>query len=53
MSDKLLKALHETAKGLHHVETMNTMTLREFDARCLPPVREYSAVQIRRLRQRS
>jgi putative transcriptional regulator len=53
MRDKLLKALHKLAQGLHHAETMDTMTLREFDVRCLPPVKEYSAAQIRRLRQRS
>ena len=29
------------------------MTLREFDALCLPPVKDYSAAQIKRLRQRS
>jgi putative transcriptional regulator len=48
-----MKALHETAEGLHHADAMDSMTLREFDALCLPPVKEYSAVQIRRLRQRT
>ena len=32
---------------------MDAMTLREFDALCLPPIKEYSAAQIRRLRQRT
>jgi putative transcriptional regulator len=53
MSDKLLKVLHETAQGLHQAGTMNAVTLREFDALCLPPVKDYSAAQIKRLRQRS
>jgi putative transcriptional regulator len=53
MSDKLLKALHETAQGLHHAGTMDAVTLREFDALCLPPIKDYSAAQIKRLRQRS
>jgi putative transcriptional regulator len=53
MSDKLLKVLHETAQGLHRAGTMDAMTLREFDALCLPPIKEYSAAQIRRLRQRT
>ncbi|SAL29124.1 transcriptional regulator-like protein [Caballeronia udeis] len=35
MSDKLLKALHETAQGLHQAGTMDAVTLREFDALCL------------------
>ena len=51
MSDKLLKALHETAQGLHHAGSMDTVTLREFDALCLPPIKDYSAAQIKRLRQ--
>ncbi|RQY09174.1 transcriptional regulator [Burkholderia stagnalis] len=53
MSDKLLKVLHETAQGLHEAGAMDAVTLREFDALCLPPVKTYSAAQIRRLRQRS
>lgn len=53
MSDKLLKAMHETAQGLHRAGTMDAVTMREFDALCLPPVKDYSAAQIRRLRQRS
>ena len=32
MSDKLLKALHEPAQGLHPAGTMEAVTLREFDA---------------------
>jgi putative transcriptional regulator len=53
MSDKLLKALHQTAQGLYQAGTMDAVTLREFDALCLPPVKDYSAAQIKRLRQRS
>jgi putative transcriptional regulator len=29
---------------------MDASTMREFDALCLPPVKEFSATQIRRLR---
>ena len=53
MSDKLLKALHQPAQGLHQAGTMDARTLREFDALCLPPIKHYSAAQIKRLRQRS
>jgi putative transcriptional regulator len=53
MTSKLLKALHETAEGLHQAGAMDTVTLREFDALCVPPVKEYSATQIKRLRQRT
>ncbi len=50
---KLLNAIHETARDLHQAGLMDAVTLREFDALCLPPIKEYSATQIKRLRQRS
>ena len=52
MSDRLLKAIHETAKGFHRAGVMDAMTMREFDVLCLPPVKSYTPVQIRRIRQR-
>jgi len=42
--------MHETAKGLHEAGTLDAMTMREFDALCLPPVKNYTPTQIRRLR---
>jgi putative transcriptional regulator len=50
---KLLNAMHETAQGLHQAGVMDAVTLREFDALRLPPIKDYSAAQIKRLRQRS
>ena len=52
MAGKLLKAMHETAKGLHEAGTLDAMTMREFDALCLPPVKNYTPTQIKRLRIR-
>ncbi len=52
MTDKLLKAMHDTAKGLREAGTLDAMTMREFDALCLPPVKNYTPTQIRRLRTR-
>ncbi len=52
MTDKLLQAMHETAEGLHEAGTMDAMTMREFDALCLPPVKHYTPTQIKRLRTR-
>ena len=52
MVDKLLKVLHETAKGLNKAGTLDTMTMREFDALCLPPLKHYTPTQIKRLRTR-
>ena len=50
--DKLMDVLHSTAQGLHAAGTMDATTMREFDALCLPPIQEYSATQIKRLRLR-
>lgn len=52
MTDKLLKVVHETAKGLHKAGTLDAMTMREFDALCLPPLKHYTPTQIKRLRKR-
>jgi len=53
MAKKILHAVHQMAKGLRKAGTMDTKTMREFDALCLPPVKEYSATQIKRLRTRN
>jgi putative transcriptional regulator len=50
---RILKTVHKTAKGLHKAGVMDTKTMREFDALCLPPVKTLSAAQIKRLRLRS
>ncbi|HHJ20436.1 MAG TPA: DNA-binding transcriptional regulator [Gammaproteobacteria bacterium] len=52
MARSILKSVHETAKGLHKAGTMDEMTMREFDALCLPPVKTYTPAQIKRLRRR-
>ena len=53
MAKEILKAVHETAKGLHKARVMDTMTLRDFDALCLPPVKTYTPAQIKRIRLRN
>lgn len=49
----VLDAVHETARGLHKAGLMREQTMREFDVLCLPKVREYSAAQIKRIRERN
>jgi len=39
----ILDAVHETAKGLHKAGAMDATTMREFDALCLPPVKNAPA----------
>lgn len=50
MTKSILETVHETARDLAQAEVMEVATLREFDALCLPPVKEYTAVQIKHIR---
>lgn len=49
---KILKAVHETARGLRKAGTMDLRTMREFDRICLPAVKPFTSIGIKRLRQR-
>ena len=49
----MLKVVHETARGLRDAGLMETKTMREFDVLCLPRVKEYTATQIKRIRERN
>jgi len=49
---RILKEVYETAKGLHKIGVINTVTMREFDKLCLPPVHELSSKAIKKLRRR-
>ena len=52
MASKLLKTLHETVQDLAEIGLIGAQTMREFDATCLPPVKAFTAGQIKRLRLR-
>ncbi|MCU5785772.1 helix-turn-helix domain-containing protein [Alloalcanivorax marinus] len=52
MAAKILDAVHGTARDLATAGVMDTTTLREFDALCLPAVKHLQAADIRRLRRR-
>ena len=53
MNKSILEAVHSSAKDLKEAGVMDEVTMREFDALCLPPVKEFSAVQIKQIRQKS
>ncbi|MBK8973356.1 MAG: DNA-binding transcriptional regulator [Hahellaceae bacterium] len=53
MDKSILDMVHDTAQDLHAAGVMKETTLREFDALCLPPVKEYTAVQIKRIRTKN
>jgi putative transcriptional regulator len=50
MDKSILKVVHESAKTLHDTGLPNEVSMREFDALCLPPVKIYSAMQIKHIR---
>ena len=50
--NKILETMHSTAKGFHAAGLMDAQTMSEFDALCLPRVKIYSSVQIKKLRKR-
>lgn len=50
MGKSILNSVHETAKGLHRAGVLDNKTMREFDALCLPPVKNMTAAQIKHLR---
>ncbi len=50
MTKSILDTVHETAAGLRKTGVMDAQTMREFDALCLPPVKTYKPIQIKRLR---
>ena len=53
MDKKVLEVVHDSAKDLHEAGVMKETTLREFDALCLPPVKEFTAAQIKRIRMKN
>jgi putative transcriptional regulator len=52
MKNKVLKTVHEAAQGLTAAGVMDKQTMREFDALCLPPVKQLSKEEIKRIRER-
>lgn len=53
MKNSILETVHETAQGMHDAGVMDKKTMREFDALCLPKVKDYTAGQIKRIRARN
>jgi putative transcriptional regulator len=50
---RMLREAHEQARALFRVGAIDSITMREFDALCLKPVRPYGPAKIRRLRAAS
>ena len=48
--NKMLETAHEMAQGLYDAHVIDATTMREFDALCLPPVKELSPREIKKIR---
>jgi putative transcriptional regulator len=48
---KIIQSLRKDMSLLHEAGAINKVTMREFDAICPPPVREFGATDIKRLRE--
>ena len=49
---KIFEAVHETARELHTLGFIDKRALQTYDALCIEPVPDYTATQIRKLRDR-
>src|SRR5271170_1330558 len=50
---RILKNVHSSAQRLHNAGYMNDLTMREFDALCLPQCPEFSPEHVQRIRTSS
>ena len=52
MSKSILETVHEGATDLRRLGLIDEMTMHEFDALCLPKVKNFDAKQIKKIRIR-
>ena len=50
---RILKNVHASARRLHDAGLLDGLTMREFDTLCLPPLRDYTAADVRRVRAKT
>ena len=50
MKKSILNVVHESAKGLYDAGIIDVTTMHEFDVLCLPPIKVFTAYEIKRLR---
>jgi len=53
MKKSILKTVHESAKSLYDTGLVDVTTMRELDAMCLPPIKELSPTEIKKIRLRA
>lgn len=50
MQKTLLEVAHETAKDLYEAGIIDGITMREYDALCIPPIRDLKPKEIKHIR---
>lgn len=48
---KIIESLRDDLAALYEAGAISKVTMRDFDALCPPPVRDFSATEIKRLRE--
>ena len=51
MNKSISEVVHQGAEGLHSAGLIDDITLKEFDALCLPPVKDLTPKQIQTIRK--
>jgi putative transcriptional regulator len=49
---RILKGVHDTAKGLHSIGVISAVTMKDYDKLCLSPIHELGFKEIKELRQK-
>jgi len=52
-ASRILAEVHEAARDLHEAGAIDALTMRRFDALCLPPVPHYRSADVRRIRAKA
>ena len=47
---RILRNVHKSAERLHEAGFVDDVTMREFDALCLPPLRAFTPEEIKKIR---
>jgi putative transcriptional regulator len=52
MGKTMTEVAHETVKGLYRIGLVDQVTMHEFDALCLPKIKQLGAKEIKKIRAR-
>jgi len=52
MKKSILEVVHESAKDMYSVGAIDAITMKNYDALCLPVVKKLSALEIKKIRLR-